>query len=86
MWSGHRSVAPDGRTSDRYGREAGHGRRETRSVRTLTVTGPGLDQAAKVLRRRTDLRTGKVTRQTVHVITDMTAHDASEQLIGRLAR
>ncbi|MFD1277695.1 ISAs1 family transposase [Streptomyces kaempferi] len=77
-------------TARRYDREAGHGRRETRSVRTLTVTGLGLDfphvvQAAKILRHRTDLKTGKVTRQTVHAITDMTAREASPRLIGRLA-
>ncbi|WP_372412136.1 ISAs1 family transposase [Streptomyces luteireticuli] len=78
-------------TARRYDREAGHGRRETRSVRTLTVTGLGLGfphvvQAAKILRHRTDLKTGKVTRQTVHAITDMTPREASPQFIGRLAR
>ena len=56
-------------TARRYDREAGHGRRETRSVRTLTVTGLGLDfphvaQAAKIHRHRTDLKTGKITCQT----------------------
>ncbi|MFF7987561.1 hypothetical protein ACFZDK_52360 [Streptomyces sp. NPDC007901] len=56
-------------TARRYDREAGHGRRETRSVRTLTGTGLGLDfphvaQAAKIHRHRTDLKTGKITRQT----------------------
>ncbi|MCX5166435.1 hypothetical protein ACK389_35950 [Streptomyces antibioticus] len=71
--------------------ERGHGRRETRSVRTLTVTGLGLDfphvvQAVKILRHRTEARTGRVTRQTVYAITDMTAREASPQLIGRLAR
>ncbi|WP_432758367.1 ISAs1 family transposase [Streptomyces virginiae] len=60
-------------TARRYDRERGHGRRETRSVRTLTVTGLGLDfphvvQAVKILRHRTDLKTGKVTRQTVYAI------------------
>lgn len=30
-------------TARRYDREVGHGRRETRSVRTLTVTSLGLD-------------------------------------------
>ncbi|MCX4775291.1 ISAs1 family transposase [Streptomyces sp. NBC_01264] len=78
-------------TARRYDRQAGHGRRETRSVRTLTVTGLGLDlphvvQAAKILRHRTDLKTGKVTRQTVHAITDMTSSEASPQLISRIAR
>ncbi|MEU9002207.1 ISAs1 family transposase [Streptomyces sp. NPDC048551] len=78
-------------TARRYDRGRGHGRRETRSVRTLTVTGLGLDfphvvQAVKILRHRTDLKTGKVTRQTVYAITDMTARQASPQLIGCLAR
>lgn len=78
-------------TARRYDRERGHGRRETRSVRTLTVTGLGLDfphvvQAVKILRHRTEVRTGRVTRQTVYAITDMTAREASPQLIGRLAR
>ncbi|MEJ8632157.1 ISAs1 family transposase [Streptomyces sp. MS2.AVA.5] len=78
-------------TARRYDRGAGHGRRETRSVRTLTVTGLGLDfphvvQAVKILRHRTDLKTGKVTRQTVHAITDMTSSQASPQLINRIAR
>ena len=71
--------------------KAGHGRRGTRSVRTLTVTGIGLDfphvvQAAKILRHRTGLKSGKATRQTVHAITDITAREASPQLIGHLAR
>ncbi|MCX4993509.1 ISAs1 family transposase [Streptomyces sp. NBC_00568] len=78
-------------TARRYDRQRGHGRRETRSVRTLTVTGLHLDfphvvQAVKILRHRTDIKTGKVTRQTVYAITDMTARQASPQLIGRLAR
>ncbi|MBT2407889.1 MULTISPECIES: FAD-dependent oxidoreductase [unclassified Streptomyces] len=58
-------------TARRYDREHGHGRRETRSIRALTVTGLGLDfpylvQAVKIHRHRTDLKTGKVTRQTIH--------------------
>ncbi|MGW7328635.1 ISAs1 family transposase [Streptomyces sp. NPDC054840] len=56
-------------TFRRYDREAGHGRRETRSVRTLTVTDLGLAfpppvQAAKILRHHTDIKTGTDTRQT----------------------
>ncbi|WP_162625114.1 hypothetical protein [Streptomyces cadmiisoli] len=77
-------------TARRYDREAGHGRRETRPVRTLTVTGPGLDfphvtQAAKIHRHRTDLTTGKITRETLYTITDLTARAASPQTIGQLA-
>jgi predicted transposase YbfD/YdcC len=78
-------------TARRYDHGAGHGRRETRSVRTLTVTGLGLDfphvaQAAKIHRHRTDLKTGKITRETVYAITDLTARAASPQAIGQLAR
>ncbi|THA30114.1 ISAs1 family transposase [Streptomyces sp. A1547] len=78
-------------TARRYDRGRGHGRRETRSTRVLTVTDLGLDfpyavQAAKILRHRTDLRTGKVTRQTVYVVSDLTARQASPQRIGHLAR
>lgn len=78
-------------TTVRYDRETGHGRRETRSVRVLTVTGLGLDfphvtQAVKIHRYRTEAKSGKTTRQTVHAITDMTSHQASPQRLGQLAR
>ncbi|MEU9387713.1 ISAs1 family transposase, partial [Streptomyces sp. NPDC048279] len=57
----------------------------------LTVTGLGLNfpyvaQAAKIHRHRTDLRTGKITRETVYAITDLTARQASPQAISQLAR
>ncbi|MFD3842123.1 ISAs1 family transposase [Streptomyces sp. NPDC058642] len=78
-------------TARRYDRETGHGRRETRATRALTVTGLGLDfphaaQAVRILRHRTDLRTGKVGRQTVYAITDLTSRQASPQRLGQLAR
>ncbi|MGW1767366.1 transposase [Streptomyces sp. NPDC002073] len=71
--------------------ESAHRLRAAHSVRTLTVTGLGLDfphvvQAVKILRYRTEIRTGRVTRQTVYAITDMPAREASPQRIGRLAR
>ncbi|MGY9066866.1 hypothetical protein [Streptomyces sp. CAS3] len=40
----------------------------------------------KILRHRTDLKTGRVTRQTVHAITDMTSSQALPQLIGSIVR
>ncbi|MFG2907470.1 ISAs1 family transposase [Kitasatospora sp. NPDC048286] len=78
-------------TARRYDREIGHGRRETRATRALTVTGLGLDfphaaQAVRILRHRTDLATGAVSRQTVYAITDLTSQQASPQRLGRLAR
>ncbi|WP_327286493.1 ISAs1 family transposase (plasmid) [Streptomyces sp. NBC_00597] len=78
-------------TSRRYDRETGHGRRETRATRALTVIDLGLDfphaaQAVRILRHRTDLTTGKVSRETVYAVTDLTSHQASPQRLGRLAR
>ncbi|MET8518437.1 ISAs1 family transposase [Streptomyces sp. NPDC005077] len=78
-------------TARRYDRGSGHGRRETRSVRALTVTGLGLDfphvvQAAKIVRYRVCVKTGKVTRKTIYTITDLPATAASPQLIAQLAR
>jgi predicted transposase YbfD/YdcC len=78
-------------TARRYDREIGHGRRETRVTRALTVADLGLDfphavQAARILRHRTDLATGTVSRQTIYAITDLTSHEASPERLGRLAR
>ncbi|MET8960534.1 ISAs1 family transposase [Streptomyces sp. NPDC004074] len=78
-------------TARRYDRETGHGRKETRVTRALTVTGLGLDfphaaQAVRILRHRTDLKTGRCSRQTIYAITDLTSQQASPQRLGRLAR
>ncbi|MFD9360178.1 ISAs1 family transposase [Streptomyces sp. NPDC060031] len=76
-------------TARRYDREVSHGRKETRVTRALTVTGldfPHAVQAVRVLRHRTDLKTGTVSRQTVYAITDLTSQQASPQRLGRLAR
>ncbi|MCM2416523.1 ISAs1 family transposase [Streptomyces sp. RKAG293] len=78
-------------TSRRYDRETGHGRRETRATRALTITDLGLDfphaaQAVRILRHRTDLTTGKASRETVYAVGDLTSHQASPQRLGRLAR
>ncbi|MFJ5034455.1 ISAs1 family transposase [Streptomyces sp. NPDC088560] len=75
----------------RYDREIGHGRRETRVTSALTVTDLGLDfphavQAARILRYRTDLATGKCSRQTIYAITDLASQQASPQRLGQLAR
>ncbi|QKW20937.1 ISAs1 family transposase [Kitasatospora sp. NA04385] len=74
-------------TARRYDREIGHGRRETRATRALTVTDLGLDfphaaQAVRILRHRTDLMTGRCSRQTVYAITDPTSQEASPQRLG----
>nr|WP_143050333.1 transposase [Streptomyces sp. 2231.1] len=40
----------------------------------------------RVLRHRTDLKSGKCSRQTVYAITDLTSQQASPQRLGQLAR
>ncbi|MEV6209069.1 ISAs1 family transposase [Kitasatospora sp. NPDC051914] len=78
-------------TARHYQRGTGHGRRETRVVRALTTTDLGLDfphavQAAKITRYRTEVKTGKRTRQTVYALTDLSHLQASPQRIGEAAR
>lgn len=78
-------------TARRYDREAGHGRRETRATRVLTVTDldlgfPHVVQAARILRYRVDAASGKCTRETVYAITDLLSAQASPQHIAALAR
>ncbi|MFE1795181.1 hypothetical protein ACFW9L_03345 [Streptomyces sp. NPDC059517] len=77
--------------AQRYDRERGHERRETRSTRALTVTDLHLDfptwsRPRRGLRHRTDVRAGKVTRQTDYVITDLTAQQAFPQKVAYLTR
>ncbi|MFD4024080.1 hypothetical protein ACFWRV_11250 [Streptomyces sp. NPDC058576] len=60
-------------------------------MRALTVTGLGLDfphvvQAAKIVRRWTCMKTGKLTRETIYTRTDRPSPTASRQLIARIAR
>ncbi|MFB7668606.1 transposase [Kitasatospora sp. NPDC056138] len=40
----------------------------------------------RILRHRTDLTTGRCSRQTVYAITDLTSQEASPERLGRLAR
>ncbi|MFI1177916.1 ISAs1 family transposase, partial [Streptomyces melanogenes] len=77
--------------AERDSREKAHGRSETRTVRALTVTGlglglPHLAQAARIHRWRRVETTGKVSRKTVYVITDLTSRQASPARIGQLVR
>jgi len=78
-------------TAKFYDRTTGHGRKETRVVQALTVTDLGVDfphaaQVAKVVRHRTDTKTGKQSRETVYVITDLTSRQASPERIATILR
>src|SRR5512135_1767453 len=70
-------------------REAGHGRLETRSLKTAHVSGldfPGARQAIKITRWRQDTATGKISRETVYAITSLTSAQATAQDLARLVR
>jgi predicted transposase YbfD/YdcC len=72
-------------------RETGHGRIETRSLKAVHVDRLGVDfphirQAVKLTRWRQDARTGKVSRETVYVITSLTSAQASPADLARLIR
>ncbi|MGW3660843.1 ISAs1 family transposase [Streptomyces sp. NPDC005151] len=78
-------------TAKFYDRTTGHGRKETRVVQALTVTDLGVDfphaaQVARVVRHRTDTKTGKQSRETVYVITDLTSRQASPERIATILR
>ncbi len=70
-------------------REAGHGRRETRTLKAAHVSRldfPHARQAIKITRRREDITTGRTTRQTVYAITSLTSAEATGQDMARLVR
>ncbi|MFD4862908.1 ISAs1 family transposase [Streptomyces atratus] len=61
-------------------RATGHGRNEIRRLKTATVTGlafPHAVQALQIVRRRRDIRTGKVTLERVHAVTSLVAEQAT---------
>ncbi|QIZ00730.2 hypothetical protein HEP87_52155 [Streptomyces sp. S1D4-11] len=67
-----------------YDRGRGHGRTETSVIKVLTDTELGVDfphaaQVARIVRHRTDTKTGKRSRETVYVVTDLTGHQASPE-------
>jgi predicted transposase YbfD/YdcC len=70
-------------------REAGHGRIETRTLKSAHVSRldfPHARQAIKITRRRQNTATGKTSRQTVYAVTSLTSADATAQDLARLVR
>ena len=70
-------------------RDAGHGRLETRTLKTAHVSGlgfPGARQAIKITRWRQDTATGKTSRETVYAITSLTSAQATAPDLARLVR
>ena len=72
-----------------HARGTGHGRTETRTLKTAHVAGldfPHARQAIKITRRRHEITTGKVSRETVYAITSLTSAHATAPDLARLAR
>jgi predicted transposase YbfD/YdcC len=70
-------------------RETGHGRAETRTLKTAHVSHldlPHARQAIKLTRWRQDTATGRTSRQTVYAVTSLTSADATAQDLARLIR
>jgi predicted transposase YbfD/YdcC len=70
-------------------RDTGHGRLETRTLKTAHVSGlgfPGARQAIKITRWRQDTATGKTSRETVYAITSLTSAHATAPDLARLVR
>jgi predicted transposase YbfD/YdcC len=70
-------------------RETGHGRMETRTLKTAHVSGLGFPfarQAIKITRWRQDTATGKISRETVYAITSLASAQATAQDLARLVR
>jgi predicted transposase YbfD/YdcC len=81
----------DRATAKFYDRSEGHGRRETprgagphrhRARRRL----PARHQVAKILRHRTCTRTGKRSRETAYLLTDLTRRQASPERLAKIVR
>jgi predicted transposase YbfD/YdcC len=70
-------------------RDTGHGRTETRTLKTAHVSRldfPRACQAIKVTRWRKDTATGKVSRETAYAVTTLTSAHATAPDLDRLVR
>jgi predicted transposase YbfD/YdcC len=70
-------------------RDRGHGRAETRTVKTAHVSRldfPHARQAIKITRWRQDTATGRTSRQTVYAVTSLTSTHATAADLARLVR
>jgi predicted transposase YbfD/YdcC len=73
-------------------RETGHGRRETRTVKAITLHTPGgigfphAEQAIRITRTRTITTSGKTTRETAYLTISLPATDAHPSDLQRWIR
>ena len=70
-------------------RDTGHGRIETRTLKTAHVSRlnfPGARQAIKICRWRKDTATSRTSRETAYAVTSLTSADTTAQDLARLFR
>ncbi|WP_102922586.1 ISAs1 family transposase [Streptomyces noursei] len=70
-------------------RTAGHGRDEIRRLKAVTVTQlafPHAVQALQIVRRRRDVRTGKVTHERLYAVTSLAAEQATAAQLAAAVR
>ncbi len=75
--------------ADDLTRDTGHGRAETRTLKTAYAKDldfPFAGQAIKIIRWRQDTATGKISRESVYAITSLTSAHATTQDLARLIR
>jgi predicted transposase YbfD/YdcC len=89
LYANCRALPWEKATAKHYDRSRGHGRTETRVIQVLTVSHfafPHVRQVARVTRHRTDRATGKRTRETVYVITDLPSSQARPEDLAQAVR
>ena len=73
-----------------HAQEKGHGRRESRTLQVVSVRAgigfPHARRAARVVRTRTELSTGKAGSETVYVVTNLTDAQADPTQLAGLLR
>ena len=89
LWEACRSIPWKEVTAVHKESERGHGRLETRVTKVVTWTDlafPYVRQVARVVRHRTVETSGKRTRETVYLITDMVSQQAAPEAVARYGR
>jgi predicted transposase YbfD/YdcC len=70
-------------------RETGHGRIDTRTVKAAHVEGldlPHARQAVKLTRWRQNTKTGKISHESIYIVTSLTSAEATPADLARLIR
>ncbi|MHA6757861.1 ISAs1 family transposase [Streptacidiphilus sp. PAMC 29251] len=89
LWTACRAVPWERVSTSSRSTVRAHGRVETRIIQAVTwndLDFPHLRQVARLTRHRTDSKTGKRSRETVYVITDLSSAQADPQMIGAYVR